>query len=862
MKCQKPLSVEILASILSYLDGADLSRCATVSKEWSSISLDLKWSTVTDLVRLLHALIPLTQGPNNVYRFSRTLGPADWKRFEPTAARVRHLRYLQDTTTSGRIHPQSFQDIGFTRLRIDILPNLRTLAWGIDPIHSVLFMHPGVRVFVASFTTMQVLALPNLFANVAIRIPQLKTLDLRTSVPVNTIQQDFVRLIQQLPGLESINLPPNYLIDDCIDVLSRLSQLKKITLSSEGPGNPVDLPVSVATPAPGSFPSISSMSFSLPFDASTRLIYNLSGCRHLEELGIHSTEFGSEASIHDLLEAICSSAPSVKKLSILPKIRFPHDDPKITLPFEHLQPISHLTELTHLSIHYQHALTFSTADLAQSLPRLRSCYLNPYIPNLSNPLHLDSLIPFARHCLHLRELGLYLSASEEGVSLYSSPPTFRSLVTLDVGNSHIEDHLPVALFLAQILPFRCVITSQMTIVCGAAEENGDAGKIDCDHCLCKACSRHQQCWKKVQDMVEALVRWRMEERRKARAEIREEFARLHPPLSQPRKENANVANSTKTDELSNIPSLPPSPQTQIASLQDVQLVLDHGDAPQQSSSNLLSIEPLPRFQFRDIVLATLTGMSSWPGMIIDPKNAGSIVLRTERLDSDDMFLVRFFPRGDYAWIPSQDIKHLTNDEIEAFLDEPYKKSEEILHAYTIALDPEDWEAVQVAKEQLAAEREEGDGNHPSHSKRRRGARRSSGEGNVNGKGVGNSASPVPRQHDLSLNEEAQKVREWRCKLQKCFLIPKNPPKEEDMPAMHDTFTTIENFPNMKPEYLQFSKLAKVMRHISSLGDGVLPRDGEFRFRSRAAMLAEKWHYPLPITSTAQAAQAGGVSTGS
>lgn len=62
-----PFGVEILGSILSYLDDVDLSRCATVSKEWSSISLDLKWSTVTDLVRLLHALIPLTQVANNVY---------------------------------------------------------------------------------------------------------------------------------------------------------------------------------------------------------------------------------------------------------------------------------------------------------------------------------------------------------------------------------------------------------------------------------------------------------------------------------------------------------------------------------------------------------------------------------------------------------------------------------------------------------------------------------------------------------------------------------------------------------------------------------------------------------------------------
>ncbi|KAJ8696958.1 hypothetical protein PTI98_006777 [Pleurotus ostreatus] len=849
MKCQKPFGIEILASILSYLDDADLSRCATVSKEWSSISLDLKWSTVTDLVRLLHALIPLKQGANNVYRFSRTLGPADWKRFEPTAARVRHLRYLQDATTSGRIHPQSFQDIGFTRLRIDILPNLRTLAWGIDPIHSVLFMHPGVRVFVASFTTMQVLALPNLFSNVAIRIPQLKTLDLRTSVPVNTIQQDFIRLIQQLPGLESINLPPNYLTDDCIDALSRLSQLKKITLSSEGPGKLVDLPASVATPSPGSFPSISSMSFSLPFAASTRLIYNLSGCRHLEELGVHSTELGSEVGIHDLLEAICSSAPSVKKLSIHPKIRFPHEDPKITLPFEHLRPISNLTELTHLSIHYQHALTLSTVDLAQSLPNLQSCYLNPYIPNLSNPFHLDSLIPFARHCFHLRELGLYLSASEEGVSLYSNPPAFRSLVTLDVGNSHIEDHLPVALFLAQLIPFRCVITTQMTVVCGGGEENGDGGKTNCDHCLCKACSRHQQCWAKVQHMVGALVRWRVEERRKARAEIREEFARLHPPLGQLQKEDADaqVANSDKNDELSNVPSIIHSPQ--IPSLQGVILIPDHDDAPRQSSSHPPSIELIPKFQSRDIVTAALTGTSSWPGMIVDLKNTPSLMLRTERpngVDGDDMFLVRFFPRGDYAWIPSKDIKHLTNDEIEAFLEEPYKKSEEILHAYTIALDPGEWEM--LTEERLAAEREEGDGSCPPHLKKRRGTHRSSGvgvglglpvEGNVNenGKGVVNSASPAPHQHDLSLNEEAQK----------------------NMPAMDDIFTTIENFPNMKPEYLQFSKLAKVMRLISSLEDGVLPLDGEFRFRSRATKLAEKWHYPLPTTNAPQADVA---STGS
>ncbi len=40
---------------------------------------------------------------------------------------------------------------------------------------------------------------------------------------------------------------------------------------------------------------------------------------------------------------------------------------------------------------------------------------------------------------------------------------------------------------------------------------------------------------------------------------------------------------------------------------------------------------------------------------------------------------------------------------------------------------------------------------------------------------------------------------------------------------------------------QFSKIGKVMRHISVMPDDKTPREEEFKFRARAERLVEKWH---------------------
>ncbi|KAI0743661.1 hypothetical protein C8Q80DRAFT_1220598 [Daedaleopsis nitida] len=102
--------------------------------------------------------------------------------------------------------------------------------------------------------------------------------------------------------------------------------------------------------------------------------------------------------------------------------------------------------------------------------------------------------------------------------------------------------------------------------------------------------------------------------------------------------------------------------------------------------------------------------------------------------------------------------------------------------------------------------------------------------------------------------EALKVRDWRHKLQKAFLNPKAVPKEEEMTGFDQLFSTVENYPNMTTEYLLFSKIGKVMRHINALSVDRVPRDDEFKFRERAKVLVDKWHDMLRANGASDSAK--------
>ncbi|KIJ68081.1 hypothetical protein HYDPIDRAFT_107720 [Hydnomerulius pinastri MD-312] len=106
--------------------------------------------------------------------------------------------------------------------------------------------------------------------------------------------------------------------------------------------------------------------------------------------------------------------------------------------------------------------------------------------------------------------------------------------------------------------------------------------------------------------------------------------------------------------------------------------------------------------------------------------------------------------------------------------------------------------------------------------------------------------------NLEGDPEARKVRDWRHKLQKALLGSKGLPSNDDMPGLDTLFTTVENYehPNLI-NFLSFSKIGKVMRHIAALPQEKVPRDEEFKFRVRAKAMVDKWHAILGANKPAE-----------
>lgn len=114
-----------------------------------------------------------------------------------------------------------------------------------------------------------------------------------------------------------------------------------------------------------------------------------------------------------------------------------------------------------------------------------------------------------------------------------------------------------------------------------------------------------------------------------------------------------------------------------------------------------------KYDFRDVVLAKVRGYPPWPGMVVDPENVTSEVAKERPANKKSHFYcVRFFPKGEHAWLVSKDISRLQQHEIEAYINEPYKKSGDLLTGYRIALDPTKWEEELENKRVEAAEAEE------------------------------------------------------------------------------------------------------------------------------------------------------------
>ena len=94
----------------------------------------------------------------------------------------------------------------------------------------------------------------------------------------------------------------------------------------------------------------------------------------------------------------------------------------------------------------------------------------------------------------------------------------------------------------------------------------------------------------------------------------------------------------------------------------------------------------------------------------------------------------------------------------------------------------------------------------------------------------------------------------RHKLQKGLFPKEQPIKTEDMPAMADFFTKLEEFTEMDASILRATRIHKLPKAIMRLE--TIPREDDFNFKSRSQGLLEKWNKILADAPAGDEASTG------
>ena len=437
------------------------------------------------------------------------------------STKVRLLSH-QLTTSTHPLHESTFDTIARTRTTLNILPNIHTLNWQNPNLNlCVLFMHANIRRF-TFFLPMDLRSDSprSFFLEIASRMPHLRNLDVRSSIPMHTIETDMISLIEQLPKLKKITFPRFYLTTKVAEALSRLSHLEVIEFqysSEQGYGDPMDVTPFVPNLTEGAFPSLYDHSMSTTFDDAARFINTKFSPINLTMLYIDSDFIEPPSSIHNFLSAVAENCQLLISLALV-SLRDASSEPAVDQPadaditLDVLKPLLKLHGLSTMELVHQHQLALSQADielLASSWPSLETLILNNEPVYLArSKLTLKALLPFAKHCHKLTHLGLFLDATSADES-FCQPNLipFRNLKRLSMGVSIITDIESVSLFLSSILPLGCRVDSGITWDEATEISFSIMIKVE-ERC---------QAWSKVAETLPMLCTLRMQERERTRA---------------------------------------------------------------------------------------------------------------------------------------------------------------------------------------------------------------------------------------------------------------------------------------------------------------------------------------------------------
>ncbi|KAF7797269.1 hypothetical protein EIP86_008464 [Pleurotus ostreatoroseus] len=461
--------------------------------------------------------------------FTRNLEAEDWANWDKYARRVRAL-HIGEYRKSPILSKELLDEIARTRVSLHILPNLRSLTWiayRIDHMRaSLIFMHHGITRFTTHLVASSEYAIGTYFKEIQTRMPYLEHIDFRFSFPVREIEDDVVRLIQGLPKLKRIVFPVYTLTSRIVEALSRLPKLETVQFefpspNPQGQGDPKDIMDFSPQLDPGAFPALLDLSLSGHLSHYTTFLTGPFYPENLTVLYSHVCWDSSPEDVDKFVTTVAENCHSLTELHIdyfgSPPVPSSGNiaalEPRTSrrLSWQELRPILSCTHLTVFELRWDKPLAVSEDDLeemASHWPALKTLQLDcePMDISIEPSITLRALLPFAKHCQELEQLGLYMApftdTSKTALGLGATP--FRSLKQLCVGLSPIQDPGPVALYLSQLCPSGCRLEAGMTW----PDEFVPVESED----LQRRSAEWHETWQEVNRMLPLLIRLREEER--------------------------------------------------------------------------------------------------------------------------------------------------------------------------------------------------------------------------------------------------------------------------------------------------------------------------------------------------------------
>jgi hypothetical protein len=365
------------------------------------------------------------------------------------------------------------------------------------------------------------------FQDIVARMPNLTHLDLRMHVAMSEIEADVLELFRGLPKLQQVILPNYHFTTKVVEELSKLPHLGTFQFEygdEQGYGSPDDVQLFSPSLSQGAFPSLFDISLTAKLADVNRFMNTSFAPTNITSLYVDSPSLTPESpsTIHDFLKTIADNCQLLKSLylAILNDFRSlasePSSEEQVT--FETLRPLLNCANLVIFEMTHEFPLNLTLGDideLASKWPSLESLVLNCEPPNLHHSsLGLDALLPFARHCQELRQLGLFLNASSAEIPPLHDTKPFRKLGKLSVGTSRIVEAGPIALFLSELCPLGCEI--EYGVTWSRDFSNSELGEEE-NRGLINEISTRCDKWNKVGELLPLLTQLRMEERNKVKA---------------------------------------------------------------------------------------------------------------------------------------------------------------------------------------------------------------------------------------------------------------------------------------------------------------------------------------------------------